>query len=232
MGEGVAEEPRHPQRDVDPGPAELGQRRSARARSTRPLPRPTRGRTPSSASASATSSPPVRIALVPHTTSPTDAGRPTLLGHGAARPAGRPGAGPTSQASRDGTALGSSGVEVAAGRQHVGHAPARRAARPRRDEPAVERGAAPRRARRSVAAQRRHEALADPARAPARRARRRPARLGRPSRAAWQRREPARGTRPRARRCRGAPASRSRSSPSVAGHLGAQRRRRRPGAAG
>ena len=74
MGEGVPEEARDPQRDVDPGAAQLGQRDRLEARRPGPSRRPRSGRTPSSASASAASSPPVRMAAVPHSTRPTVVG--------------------------------------------------------------------------------------------------------------------------------------------------------------
>ena len=75
------------------------------------------------------SSPEVRIAAVPQTDSPTDAGLARRCRPGSGPAASRPAAWPVSQASRDGTALRVDGVEVAAGRQHVDQPAQRRAAR-------------------------------------------------------------------------------------------------------
>ena len=71
--EGVAEEPRDPDRDIDPRPPQLGQR--DRLEPGHPAGGGSQtGATPSRASTSPMSSPLVRIADVPQTDSPTDCG--------------------------------------------------------------------------------------------------------------------------------------------------------------
>ena len=87
-----------------------GRPSSARATTSRPVTRrltsSQTGRTPSRASASATSSPWVRMAAVPHTDRPTDAGQPPVSSRWRASSESAS-CWPASQASRDGTALGS-----------------------------------------------------------------------------------------------------------------------------
>ena len=96
------------------------------------------GRTPSRARASATSSPAVRIALVPHRDRPTEL-RPVAVVGCSAPAEESASAWPVSQARRDRDGLGVDGVEVAAGRQDVDQAAQRRPAGPGRDEAAVQR---------------------------------------------------------------------------------------------
>ena len=71
--EGVAEEAADAADDIDPRPAQLGQRDDLDAEEAAVLLLPA-GRTPSSASTSAMSSPWVRIALVPQMLMPTVSG--------------------------------------------------------------------------------------------------------------------------------------------------------------
>ena len=120
-----------------------GRPSSSRGMGSRPVTRPDSsahtGRTPRRASASATSSPWVRMAAVPHSDQADRAGPvarlvPVAVDSASARP------GPTSQASGGGQGLGVDGVEVAAGGQHVGHAPGGRAAGPGGHVAAVEGG--------------------------------------------------------------------------------------------
>ncbi len=108
---------------------------------------PDRARPPSSASASAMSSPEVRMALVPHSDSPTDSGHsPVSARWRCQQRVGQRLAGLPRQPARD--RLGVDRVEVAAGRQHVDQAAQRRAGRAGRDEAAVQGGDDVRRARR------------------------------------------------------------------------------------
>ena len=71
--EGVPEEARDPDGDVDPGPAQLRQRDHLQSTTRREASSQT-GSTPISASTSAMSSPQVRMAEVPQTDRPTDRG--------------------------------------------------------------------------------------------------------------------------------------------------------------
>ena len=215
-GEGVPEEARDADGDVDPGPAQLGQRHAPRG--PRPVPSggATPGRTPSRARASATSSPWVRMLAVPHTTRPTVRGQRAGLGHVALDQA--VGQGPADvPRQRRGDGLGVDGVEVAPGRQHVGAAPGRRAAGPGRHVAAVEAG------------QQVGELVGRPAQGGDQR--RRDPLEGRVAGRSPPGLHPRGGTRPPPGRRRRCPPS-ARSTPELGGHGRPQRRHRPLGLAG
>ena len=172
MREGIPEETRHPERHIHPRPPELAEGNDFDAFDTAGLGRPDRAHAEQCERLGDVVPAGAHDGSTPHDDRHRARSSPSSERWRSHRRAAS--ASPTSIEMREGTALGSSGVEVAARREHVRHAPAGRPGRSRRHEGAVE-GAEHRADLTSRGAERRHEPLADPCQ---RRAHRLAVRLG------------------------------------------------------